>query len=204
MFETVARRTIRLPDFDYASEGAYFVTICAYQRECVFGDVVGDAMQLNAAGKIVQEEWLQTGSKRPYVVLDEFVVMPNHFHAILFIMKSDDEAARGIRVGARRAIEPRNQRDANVGAQRAAPLQPHVTARSLGAIVRGFKSAATKRINEQRGTPGVPIWQRNYYEHVIRNELSLNDIRSYIQTNPARWAEDNENPANATTRNERI
>lgn len=183
------RRTIRLPEFDYAQDGAYFVTLCAHQRECLFGAVdTQGTMRVNDLGDIVRDEWLKTAVIRAYVVLDDYVVMPNHFHAILFIIKSEEQP---------QVRDDNKWHDVSVGAQRAAPLQkPHVTPQSLGAIVRGFKSAATKRINEHRHTPGAPVWQRNYYEHVIRNESGLNDIRSYIQMNPARWTEDTENPAN--------
>lgn len=143
-------------------------------------DAQGD-MQLNGLGDIARDEWLKTADIRAEVVLDEFVVMPNHFHAIVWIVGGNSV-----------------NRD-DVGAHSRAPLQKpttlHRPARSLGALVAGFKSAVTKRINEQRGTPGSVVWQRNYYEHVIRNESGLNDIRSYIQTNPAGWAEDAENPA---------
>jgi len=196
--DDVRRRTIRLKDYDYTSDGGYFVTICAYQRECLFGEIdVQGNMMLNEFGKIVENEWVQTAAKRPYVVLDEFVVMPNHFHAIVFITKLPDIPKQSVNgdVGARRANFGQSHPQP-VGAQRAAPLQPHVVPQSLGAIVRGFKSAPTKRINQLRDTPGAPVWQRNYYEHVIRNESSLNDIRSYILNNPSLWAEDQENPAN--------
>ncbi|MCC6803038.1 MAG: hypothetical protein IT319_09150 [Anaerolineae bacterium] len=168
------RRSIRLRDYDYASEGMYFITLCAHQRECLFGTVDDSGnVQLNTFGAIVQEEWLKTPSIRAEIELDEFVVMPNHFHGIVAIV--------------------------DVGAHGRAPLQTpalYRPPRSLGALVAGFKSAVTKRINDQRGMSCARVWQRNYYEHVIRNESSLNDIRSYIQTNPACWAEDDENPAN--------
>ncbi len=191
--DTAQRRSIRLQGYDYSGDGGYFLTICAHRRASLFGEIVDGQMQLSEWGEIVQQEWLQTAVVRPYVVLDDFVVMPNHFHAIVFIMKPDDQP--------RDVGTPRPDGD-TVGARRAVPLQPQhafgkPVAGSLPTIVGAFKSAVTKRINEQRGTPGTPVWQRNYYEHVIRNELSLNDIRSYVQTNPARWAEDDENPANA-------
>lgn len=129
-------------------------------------------MQLNSYGTIVEEEWLRTPVLRPYIELDEYSIMPNHFHGILVIMDTG-------------------------GAQRAAPLHtspqkpiPFVSSRSLGAVVRAFKSAVTKRINELRESPGNPVWQRGYYEDVVRNEKHLNYIRQYIQANPARWTED--------------
>ena len=189
-FEARHRRSIRLKDYDYAQNGAYFVTLCGHERACLFGEIDDQGnMKLSDLGEIVQEEWTQTAVVRPYVILDEFIVMPNHFHAISFIMKPDDGSKQldGGNVGARRANCPYRPNAVNLGN----PSRVHYQ-QSL----RGFKSAATKRINELRDTPGAPVWQRNYYEHVIRNESSLNDIRAYIQANPMRWAEDQENPAN--------
>ena len=171
------RRSIRLKDYDYTQGGAYFVTICTGQREYLFGEIHTGMMRCNIYGEIAAEEWQCTPQLRACVELDVFVVMPNHIHGIILIT-----------------------RDIVVGAQRAAPLQtPHllqgvtannVTSGSLGAIVRAFKSAVTKRINEMRDTPAAPIWQRNYYEHVIRSEDSCNYIRHYVATNPERWEED--------------
>lgn len=166
------RRSMRLQGYDYRQSGAYFVTICVHSRICLFGNVMAGKMQLNLYGAIAEEEWLRTPVLRPYIELDEYIIMPNHFHGILVITDTG-------------------------GAQRAAPLRtppekpiPFVAPGSLGAVMRAFKSAATKRINELRETPGNPIWQRGYYEDVVRNEKHLDHIRQYIQANPARWGED--------------
>jgi len=173
-FEKHHRRSIRLQGYDYGQAGMYFITVCVGGRECLFGKVVQGKMILHQVGQIVEEEWLKTPVLRPLVVLDEFVVMPNHFHAILLIVT----AGRGT---ARRA--PTTERFGK-------PVSG-----SLPTIVRSFKSATTTRINGLRGTPGVPLWQRGYYEHVIRNEDELQHIREYILTNPLRWELDRENPA---------
>ncbi len=169
------RRSIRLRDYDYAQSGAYFITVCAHQRQCLFGEIVDGKMQINPFGEIVKEEWFKTAVIRPNVTLfdDEFVIMPNHIHGIIWIV--DD-------VGARRRRAPTLERFGK-------PVSG-----SIPTIVRAFKSAVTRRINALRGTPGAPVWQRNYYEHVIRNEPALHHIREYIATNPARWAVDRENP----------
>ena len=167
------RRSIRLTGYDYAQAGAYFITICTQDRECLFGEVVDGEMHMNAAGKIVYEEWLRTEAIRSEVKLDVFQVMPNHIHGIVFIT--------GDRVD-------------HVGAHGRAPLRR--APKSLGSLVAGFKSTVTKRINQMRCTPGQPVWQRNYYEHVIRNERELDAVRQYIVDNPARWPEDRENPKN--------
>jgi REP element-mobilizing transposase RayT len=166
------RRSIRLRDHDYSRPGAYFVTICAAERACLFGVIADDAMYPNAWGEIAAEEWLRSGQIRREIGLDAFVVMPNHVHGIVFI----NEAA--------------------VGATGRSPLQPTgPPPRSLGALVAGYKSAVTVRVNRARGTPGAPVWQRNYYEHIIRDEAALERIRRYITENPARWPHDRDNPA---------
>ena len=173
------RGSIRLPGYDYAQAGAFFVTICTYQRICLFGDVVKEAMIPNEVGQIAYDEWLRTEDIRPDIRLDSFQVMPNHFHAIVIVTEQFCEGAA-------------------VGAHSRAPFsrQP----RSLGSLVSGFKSAATKRINQLRHTPGAPVWQRNYYERVIRSERELDATRQYIVENPAKWAEDAENPKNISRR----
>jgi len=207
------RRSIRLPGWDYASEGAYFVTICTQERLCLFGEVIDGEMRLNRWGEIVRTEWFQTAVVRPYVVLydDEFVVMPNHVHGIIWIMDDvDRNAGRGApgRGAAPLRPYPETHRidthgGRGAGGRGAAPLRPYpetlqppinVAPRSLGAIVRAFKSAVTKRINALRDTPGAPVWQRNYYEHIIRNERELGHLREYILNNPANWASDENNP----------
>ena len=163
------RRSLRLEDYNYAHSGAYFITIVAQNRQCIFGEVVNGKIELNQFGHILAEEWEKSETIRQEIELDAFVVMPNHIHGIV-IMNSD------------------------VGATGRSPVRSGPTKRSVGALIAGFKSVITKRINQLRSTPGMPIWQRNYYEHVIRNEASLNRIRQYILNNPARWAFDPENP----------
>ena len=170
------RRSIRLPGYDYSQPGTYFVTICTYQRICLFGDVVLDTVNLNGMGLTVRDEWLRTAEIRGNVQLDTYQIMPNHLHAIVMIAEQSTGGG-------------------TVGAHGCAPSirQP----RSLGSLIAGFKSAATKRINQIRRTPGVAVWQRNYYERVIRNEQDLDTVRRYIEENPAKWAEDSENPRNS-------
>ena len=174
------RRSIRLKGYDYTHAGAYFVTICTHDRQCLFGEVVDGIVQLNAFGEIVRDEWLRTADVRPNVELDTFVVMPNHIHGIIVLRDND---GRGTLHG-RGTL------------QRAPTIEQFgkPTSNSIPTIVRLFKSATTKRINERRGTPGSPVWQRNYYEHIIRHEESLNRIRQYILDNPLSWAMDRENP----------
>ncbi len=167
------RRTIRAAEYDYTRPGAYFITICTHQREPLFGRVVHAEMERSPFGEIVHEEWLITAKLRPNVALDAFVVMPNHMHGILFIL--DDCEARC------RATEP----VAPTGLR-----EQRLRAGSLGSIIGQFKSASAKRIKRARESIGVPVWQRNYHEHIIRSDRSLEPIRAYIEGNSARWAED--------------
>jgi putative transposase len=169
------RRSIRLNGFDYTQLGAYFVTIVAHRRLPIFGEIIGGVVQLNVCGEIVRMEWMRTAAIRREIALDEFVVMPNHFHAIVMITECD-----GGSVGARR--------------RRAPPIEQFSKpiAGSIPTIIRAFKSAVTTRINQLRGTPGAPIWQRNYHEHIIRNADELSRIREYIRYNPMAWETDDE------------
>ena len=181
------RRSIRLKDYDYAGTGAYFLTICTFQRECLFGEVVDGDMRLNDAGYIVHEEWQKTAVMRPNVIVDLHMVMPNHFHSIIVV---GAHCMRPVAAG-------------NVGAHCGAPNPKGAcnaplrrTSGSVGSIVAGFKSAVTKRVNALRDNPGCPVWQRNYYEHIIRNKDDLANIRRYIAENPLKWDLDENNPAN--------
>ena len=170
------RRSIRLKDYDYSQNGAYFVTLSTQNRDYLFGEIVDGVMQLNSLGEIVKAEWINTGEMRPRILIDTFVIMPNHVHGILII---DDCRGTLQRAPTERALTV--ERFGNP------------TSDSIPTIVRLYKSATTKRINLLRETPGIAVWQRNYYEHIIRNEVELSHIREYIQINPARWANDKEN-----------
>ncbi len=161
------RRSVRLKGYDYAQPGAYFVTVCTRDRECLFGEIVDGEVLLNLVGVAVRDEWLRTAQLRDNVALDAFVIMPNHFHGIVVITEGRGTARRA----------PTEQFGRPV-------------AHSIPTIMRAFKSATTKRTNEIRNNPGTPVWQRNYYEHVIRNETELNAIRQYILGNPANWQTD--------------
>ena len=186
-----ARRSIRLPGYDYTQSGVYFITIGTQNRECLFGDIKNGALQLNDEGIIVEEKWKETPILRPNVVLDEFVVMPNHFHGIVVIA----EPGRGVLQYA-----PTNEHEQPTRSNTTELRSPSQT---IGAIIRGFKSATAKRINELRGTPGAKIWQRNYYEHIIRNDDELHFIREYTVNNPQLWALDSENPVGANNHSPR-
>ncbi|MDH7486629.1 MAG: transposase [Anaerolineae bacterium] len=170
------RRSIRLPGYDYTQPGAYFVTFCTYQGEALFGEVINGVMVLNAYGEIAQREWLASAAIRREIALDAFVIMPTHGHAIVWILSDDAPDA-----------------DAH-GRTPSAPTALQRAPKSLGALMAGYKSAVTRQINALRNTPDMPVWQRNYYEHIIRTEHALNAIRQYILDNPARWHLDRYNP----------
>jgi len=171
------RRSIRLKGYDYTQAGAYFITICSYQRGHVFGEIIDGEMKLNPWGEIARAEWFKTTELRSYVELyeDEFVVMPNHAHGIIWLNEN---------VGARRRRAPTEKFG-----------QP--VAGSIPTIVRAYKSAVTHAINGLENSRGCVIWQRNYYEHVIRNEKELSVIARYIYYNPFNWQLDRDNINNA-------
>lgn len=177
------RRSLRLKGYDYAMAGAYFVTICTQARSCLFGDVAAGAMCLNEAGHMVATSW-EGIAARFSVEVDQFVVMPNHLHGILVLPDADATTN-----GATTRVAP------TIGGTVGAPLvgAPVAGAR-LGNVVGTFKSLTTngytKGWREFRGR----LWQRNYYEHIIRDETSLDRIRRYVDDNPAHWEFDDDNP----------
>ncbi len=166
------RRSIRLRGYDYSHAGAYFVTICTANKAGIFGEIRDGDMRLNTLGALVRQEWQRTSEVRNEVELDAFIVMPNHLHGILFILPDENHARTPPFIGAR------------------TQQSPTLRSGSLGAIVGQFKSTVTRRARQVQDIQALTIWQRNYYEHVIRSEESLNDIRRYIVENPARWSED--------------
>ncbi len=184
------RRSIRLNGYDYTQTGAYFVTVCMQNHECLFGEITDGQMVLNDTGRIVNDCWNNIPVHFPHVELDEFIIMPNHVHGIFVIV--------GANVGATH-VDVTHIDVMHVGATHASPLQQTSTPcgpkrHSVGAIVGSFKSAVTKRTNEIQNTPGAKLWQRNYYEHIIRDENNMNRIREYIMNNPLKWESDRENP----------
>jgi REP element-mobilizing transposase RayT len=204
------RRSIRLPGYDYRSPGAYFVTVCVRQGDCLLGEVVDGQMQLSAWGQVADRQWRRIPQHFSHVQLDEWVVMPNHVHGILIITGrvgvGRGEASTPTPTSPSGQSPPTNLPVVSGFGRDASPLQGTVAlpngaaAGSLGAIVGNWKSVTTRRINRMRHTPGVPFWQRNYWEHIIRTEDALHRIRAYIRSNPARWAEDQLHPDAAPSR----
>ena len=165
------RKSIRLKGYAYSSAGAYFVTVCNHNHLCLFGQIAEEKMLLNDAGKFANKCWLKIPEHFTHVSLDEFIIMPNHIHGIIII------------------------EDVNVGANNYSPLQINQFRspfRTIGSIIRGFKIGVTKWF--RANTNVYNVWQRNYYEHIIRNKKELNKIREYIINNPLKWHLDRENP----------
>jgi putative transposase len=190
-----SRRNTRIPGYDYSQPGGYFVTIYTQGRQCIFGNIENEAMIPNQLGKIVIESWLWLQKQYPYIILDEFNILPNHFHGTLIIT---DVSRRGGSRTALQEIQEPHLADGNIegfdrGGSRTAPTGvEHV--KPLGGVIGAFKTVSTKQINLNRQTPGQVVWQRNYYEHIIRDELELARIRNYILDNPLQWSTDQENP----------
>ncbi|MFN8674430.1 MAG: transposase [Candidatus Sericytochromatia bacterium] len=241
------RRSIRLRNYDYSSNGAYFITLVTKNREDIFGEIINGEMILNEIGNIVKEEWYKTAETRDNIILDEFIVMPNHFHGIIFI----DNNGEGWTGGRMRYAPTEDSTEKhtifkstknhlhmqydptedstekhtifkstkNHLHMRYDPTEDstekHTIFKSpknnLGSTIRGLKASITKKYWEKlsnccryEGDEGKQyettniikkesIWQRNYYEHIIRNEKALNNIRKYIKENPIKWFLDKEN-----------
>lgn len=178
---TYQRKSSRLPNYDYSKEGLYFITLCVQDGFNLFGDIHDEELQLNVFGQIVHEEWLKTDQVRDNIQLHEFIVMPNHFHAIVEILfsKSDNKS------------DSLNQFKS--------------PSKSIGAIVRGYKGATTRRIREFIGQGNCKellhsrretidlsktIWQRNYHDHIIQDQIVYIKIAEYIENNPFTWKDD--------------
>ncbi|HUH26228.1 MAG TPA: transposase [Flavobacterium sp.] len=176
------RRSIRLQGYDYSQAGLYFITICCEDRICRFGHVENGTMILNKYGQIAYNEWMKTPEIRPNVKLHEFVVMPNHIHGIMQLLD----------IGRGELHSPDDDKlhlpDDSRGVCKTPLRGPSQT---IGAIVRGYKSSVTKQINLLRAfdTP-IKLWQRNYHDHIIRNEQSYQRISEYIKNNPVKWNDD--------------
>ena len=163
-----SRRSIRIKGYDYSLAGAYFVTIATYQRVCLFGKVVNGVILLNPYGSIAFEQWTRLGKRFRLSNFSTFVIMPNHIHGIINIdMGAGEESLKS-----HDQISPLR------------PSLPNVASGSLGAIVRAYKASVTYRINVMRGFTYPPVWQRNYYDHIICNEKDYENIWNYIETNP--------------------
>ena len=191
------RHSVRLQGYDYSQSGVYYITIVTFRRECLFGGIRDGGMQLSGMGHIADENWRAIPAHFPNAELGEFVIMPNHLHGIII-------------VGATQWVAPPRDAKPPIDSIAVAPTQvipitgdsktiassqtkPNGPKRgSIGAIIGAYKMSVTRRI--QAECNGANIWQRNYYEHIIRNDDDHNRIQFYIESNPANWMDDEENP----------
>lgn len=178
------RHSIRLKGYDYTPAGAYFITIVSHERKYLFGEITNGEMTQNKFGLVAQQMWDKLPTRFRNVELGAFVVMPNHIHGIVFL----DGTRRGIAEGAADS-DDQSSRYAPTSQRQFGKMIPG----SIPAIVRAYKSSVAYRINLMRGLRNAPVWQRNYYEHIIRNADEANRIHLYIESNPSNWAEDEEN-----------
>ena len=190
-----SRRSIRLEGYDYSHSAAYFVTVCATRRGLLFGWISDGSVVENANTSIVRDCWLDLPNHYPHVSLDAFVVMPDHIHGIIVLRDTQ-------RVGDVRKDNVRAGLEARAGLRARAGLKPAPTGgdavvdvgvrHGLPEIVRALKTYSARRINAARGTPGSSVWQRGYYERILRNERELALTREYIASNPRNWRTDRE------------
>jgi REP element-mobilizing transposase RayT len=187
------RRSIRLKNFDYSTHGAYFITICSEHRACFFGKIETDEMQLSATGDIARRCWMNIPVQFKSAEIDEYVLMPNHFHAIVFLLGEESDSINQTQGGVITQTQEglMNQTPTVDGAGRDWILMK-CQKLSLGKIIRHFKAKASKLIHDS--SEAQFAWQRNYYEHIIRDDHELDRIREYIRTNPLKWQWDRENP----------
>jgi putative transposase len=160
------RKSIRLRGYDYSLPEVYFVTLVTYQRESVLGEICNGKLTLSNFGELAKNQWISIPKHYQNITLDCWIVMPNHIHGIINITES------------------------NVGAGYQPALVKHY---NLAELVRKFKTFSAMNINKSRKSPGLLVWQRNYYEHIIRDDKELNDIRQYINENVDNWKSDTEN-----------
>ena len=187
------RHSLRLKGYDYTHVGAYFVTIVTQGRSCLFGEIVGKEMQLNEAGDMACGIWKALPQRFPSIEIDLFVVMPNHLHGIIVINQPKRAITR---------VVPTETRDGET----AAPIKDQF---ALGEIIGAYKSLTT--VEYVRGVKTMKwlafdrrLWQRNYYEHIVRHDESFRDLQQYILDNPAQWAFDKENPLAKTPETQKL
>lgn len=168
--------SIRLPNRDYTANGYYFVTICTYKKHCYFGNIVNNQMKLSQVGKTAQKNWQEIPNHFNNVYIDAYVIMPNHLHGIIIIDRPTEKLNLMMQ-----STDKSNK---------FAPLKPG----SLSAIIQAYKASVTRWC--RKNDDNIFCWQSRFYEHIIRNDNSLENIRNYIVNNPLKWAEDKNNPMN--------
>jgi REP element-mobilizing transposase RayT len=180
------RQSIRLQGYDYSESGSYFITICTYKKEHLFGEIVNSEMKLNLIGQYAYNQWKQIPQRFENVELNEFVIMPNHIHGIIVIVSGRGEGLENCH-----NFPPKST------FSNPSPIQDHSTSRfngtvpgSIGAIIQNFKSGTSRKINAMPEMKNVKIWQINYYDHIIRDREDYDRIVEYIRDNPSNWEKD--------------
>jgi putative transposase len=179
-FEDIYRiESTRLKGYDYSSPGLYFVTICTHQQDSILGEIRNGIMVLSAIGEIVLEEWENSFLIRSELFCEEYVIMPDHIHAILRIIKLPkvDEINQPILV----------ETHGHASLHPNGAVKQNRPPKSISSFVAGFKSSATSRINKLRNTPGLNVWQPRFHDRVIRNQEEFYRIKKYIRNNPLVW-----------------
>ncbi len=215
------RNSLRLAGWDYSRPGAYFLTLCVRDRKCRFGAIIDGEMCLNALGQVVRDAWFDLPNHHHHVVLDTFVVMPDHVHGIIRLVGFDEsfragsepaptqpdttDRARGhasglgdyenpVGAGSEPAPTQPDTTDrapsAGPSSAAATPSVPYLKRHAVPEIIRGFKTSSSRRINALRRTPATPVWQRGFYDHIVRDGRDLHRIREYIENNPRKWGID--------------
>jgi putative transposase len=174
---TPQRHSNRMEGYDYSQPGAYFVTLVTQDRQCLFGEVKGDAIQLSRFGYIVRNTIIDLPKHYPHLRLGAFCIMPNHVHAIFVLVDEEKGGSQPVDISSSPPGETLTS-----------------TQHSLSEIVRALKSFSARQINSIRNTPDVPVWQRSYYDRILRNEDEWGRAHAYILDNPRQWSEDRENP----------
>ena len=184
------KNSLRLESYNYSDLGAYFITICSDKREEIFGKIENGLMLLNGIGKIINDSWYQIPENYENVKLDNFVIMPNHIHGIIWIVGAIHESPK-----VKRTIHesPKDNPSQNNGVIRELPLRIERRKMLISKIIGRFKMNSSKLINDIHNSKGTHVWQRSYYDHIIRNEEDLNNKKQYIQNNPLNWDKDENN-----------
>ena len=187
------RRTIRLKEYDYSQAGLYFITICTHNRAYLFGEIKNGEMILNDMGKIANQCWLEIPNHFPNTILHEYIIMPNHIHGIVQLVGAKNFSPEityptpEITYPTPEITHPTPENSCNTNvAKKNSPLRS--PSKTIGSVVRGFKIGVTKWIRQN--TNIYNVWQRNYYEHIIRNDQSYQTILDYIVNNPKKWNDD--------------
>jgi len=172
MKQTFRPNSLRLNEFDYSQPSFYFITVCSHNRENILGEIENSRMVLSVSGMIVFDCWKALPQHYPHILLDYFIVMPNHIHGIISFTDTDNPL-----VGA---------------GQRPAQSFSFPMKYGLSEVIRNFKSFSAREINRTRHTPGITVWQREFHDRVVRNGKELEAIRDYIADNPKKWSKDAE------------